>query len=163
MTVLLAFHHAVVAGEVAPVAERPVLFRMQGLNRAGEPQNDGPGLPVDAASGRPDPHIDLPENPRGPQRRFDGQPVTLDGKVLLERAVVDRDLARSLADANAGDGGLPPPRAHCCAVRLDLAANRVRHARFWRRRLRPDVEAGGFRGRGADVCGVFGWRWSGLF
>src|SRR5262245_5123358 len=160
MTVLLAFHHAVVAGEVTPVAERPVLFRMQGLNRAGEAQDDGPGLPVDSATGRPDPHIDLPVDPRCPQWRFDGQPVSLDWKIFFEGAVVDRDLAGPLADANARDGGLPAPRAHCRAVRLDLAANRVRHARLGCGRLRPDVEAAsGFRRRAADrFCGMFDWR-----
>ena len=59
MAVLLAFHHAVIAREVAAVAEQSVQFGVERLNRAGHAENNRPGLTVDATTNRDFPVIQM--------------------------------------------------------------------------------------------------------
>ena len=104
--VLLALHHAGVAGEEAHRAEARLPVRLLCDDRAGEAEAHGAGLRVDAAAGDVHRHviaIKLELIDRGARVRHEAR----ERKVLRGRLAVDRHLAGAARrDAHARDRGL---------------------------------------------------------
>src|SRR5882724_3347632 len=136
-TVLLAFLHAAIAGEVAGVAElfghAAARFLLAGgrgtehfLQGAGHALTDGARLPGEAAAVDVDENVEAIAHVGGLQRRHHCAAVLVLGEVVFEPAIVDDDLAGAVGQAHTRHSRLAPAGA---PVEM-LLPFRFRHGRY---------------------------------
>src|SRR5690606_12500989 len=118
--VLLALHHASVAGEEAALLEQSAKLRFVEGERAGDAVAHGTGLAREAAAGDGGDDIVL----AAAVRRFDGllqvHLKNRPGEILGELLVVHRDLAGARLHPNAGDGVLALAGGVGAAMSIEL-------------------------------------------
>src|SRR5437763_1094370 len=106
--VLLALLDPGVPGQEAGLLQRRAVLRVDQGERPGHAEAQCARLPGDAAAGDPGHHVELVLRAQGHERLVDELLVHLVREVHVERAAVDRPLARTWHDADPGDGLLAP-------------------------------------------------------
>src|SRR6201996_6982221 len=102
--VLLALLDPGVPGQEACLLQRRAVLRVDQGKRPGHAEAQRARLPGDAAAGDPGHHVELVLPAQGHERLVDELLVHLVREVHVERAAVDRPLARTGHDADPGDG-----------------------------------------------------------
>src|SRR6516165_269769 len=102
LAVLLALHHAGVAGEEAGLLQRDAEFRIQEAQRAAEPVPDGAGLTGEPAAHHVHRHVHLADLLEDLQRLVEDHLRGLAPEVLVERTAIDDDRPVSLLDPHPG-------------------------------------------------------------
>src|SRR5262245_6341367 len=110
LPVLLALFHARIAREEPGLLEPLAQLGVVDLQRAGDAVADRAGLPAGTAAVDGNHDVELVGGLGQRQRLLDDHLQHVVAEVLVERPLVDGDLAAALPDVDAGGGRLAPSR-----------------------------------------------------